>query len=64
MVEFRPEHILNIDDGGRPFSDEEEDWDSYGLTEWVLMMDGQPPEEKEKYRSVMPPKYRRIFFGD
>lgn len=64
MVAFRPEHQLNIDDGGRPFTDEEEDWGAYDLSEWVLLLDGQPDEEREKYRPLMPPEFRRIFFGD
>jgi len=64
MAEFRPEHQLNIDDGGRPFSDEEEDWGEYELTDWVLLLDGLTPEEKEEYRPLMQDYYLPIFFDD
>jgi hypothetical protein len=62
---WRPEQFLiNPDGKGRGNPETDEPWDTYTIDDWVLTLDGQPAEVKERYRPLMPPEYRKIFFPD
>ena len=59
---FRPSMQINPDGQGRGVHDDETVWDSYGIADWVVALDGMSEDEREQYRSVMPEQYWPVFF--